>query len=364
MTNKTILMIDPEMMALTMSKVLFTKAGYGFKSAKTGEAGITAACGDGASPSPDLIITENVLPDMDGITFLNKLKAALPKPPPVVLLTSQKIDEKEQEPFFEAGFSALLDKPFRYKEFVNVVKNLFLLAEAHEKNVALQAKVFEQEKHLAMLELIKGVNDKVINRLGMVTMTCDMLPMFADSQDWDGLKETTADIKKSVDESIKVIQDLRSGFDFSADVLQEINFHQVIKSVMERFPDVKFQYDFAKPLPPVLSTEKLEPCIKRIVENSFEAGGKGVEVAVSVDHDSTGENLRITISDNGPGMTQEVLHKSLTPFFSTRGQERLGLGIWYVNKFAESHGGKVAVESQEGKGTTVVISLPVKQESG
>jgi signal transduction histidine kinase len=356
MTNKTILMIDPEMMALTMSKVLFNKAGYGFHSAKTGESGIEAACRE----RPDLIITENILPDMDGIAFLNKLKEVLPKPPPVVLLTSQKISEKEQEPFFEAGFSALLDKPFRYKEFVNVVKNLFLLAEAHEKNAALQSKIFEQEKNLAMLELVKGVNDKVINRLGTATMFCDMVPMFDDSEN----QETMAEIKKSVDESIKVIEDLRSGFDFSSDEAQELDIHQVIKSVMDRFTEVKFQYDSENSLPSIQSTGKLEPCVKRIVENSFEAGGKGVEVAISVDHDSTGENFRITISDNGPGMTEEILHKALTPFFSTRGQERLGLGIWYVNKFAESQGGKVAVQSQEGKGTTVVISLPVRQAGG
>jgi PAS domain S-box-containing protein len=69
----------------------------------------------------------------------------------------------------------------------------------------------------------------------------------------------------------------------------------------------------------------------------------------------------IGVSDTGKGMTQEVLHKIFSPFFTTK-EKGMGLGLAIVKKFVTDHGGRVECESEVGKGTTFRVMLPLALE--
>ena len=70
-------------------------------------------------------------------------------------------------------------------------------------------------------------------------------------------------------------------------------------------------------------------------------------------------NVRITVSDNGVGMTPEVLEKMFNPFFTTRqANQGTGLGMSVSNDVVREHGGTIGVESQPGEGTEITITLP------
>ena len=73
----------------------------------------------------------------------------------------------------------------------------------------------------------------------------------------------------------------------------------------------------------------------------------------------TSEALVLKIIDSGIGMSDEVLGKLFTPFFTTR-EEGTGLGLVTSRKIVEAHGGQLYVESKLGAGTTVMVSLPVR----
>jgi len=66
----------------------------------------------------------------------------------------------------------------------------------------------------------------------------------------------------------------------------------------------------------------------------------------------------VKISDTGIGMSEEVKNQMLDPFLTTRRPERTGQGMGIVKR----HGGMMEVESEEGKGTTLTMSLPIKNE--
>ncbi len=70
--------------------------------------------------------------------------------------------------------------------------------------------------------------------------------------------------------------------------------------------------------------------------------------------------VRIGISDTGLGMTEEVRHRCMEPFFSTKGENGTGLGLAMVFGIAKRHDGRVEIESELGKGTTIWISLSTK----
>ena len=88
-----------------------------------------------------------------------------------------------------------------------------------------------------------------------------------------------------------------------------------------------------------------------IAENSVRAGAKLIEI--SIDEDSKTDLLTIEIKDDGHGMSQEVLHKALDPFYTTKTVRRVGLGLPLLKDAAERSGGTFQLESQKNSGTRV-----------
>ena len=73
----------------------------------------------------------------------------------------------------------------------------------------------------------------------------------------------------------------------------------------------------------------------------------------------TGEEICITVSDTGVGMTEDVRQRVLEPFFTTKGHGLgTGLGLSMVHGFVEQSGGHIEIDSAEGSGTTITIHLP------
>jgi signal transduction histidine kinase len=70
------------------------------------------------------------------------------------------------------------------------------------------------------------------------------------------------------------------------------------------------------------------------------------------------EKAEISFSDNGPGMSPEVVSKIFTPLFTTKAQG-MGFGLSICKRIVEAHGGSISVKTELGKGTTFTITLPI-----
>src|SRR5690348_13002271 len=116
---------------------------------------------------------------------------------------------------------------------------------------------------------------------------------------------------------------------------------------------------------------QLESAILNLAVNARDAmpnGGKITIETANVHADansarprklSPGQYVMIAVSDNGVGMSKEVLDRAFDPFFTTKevGQGT-GLGLSQVYGFVRQSGGHVSIDSQEGRGTTVRLYLP------
>lgn len=112
--------------------------------------------------------------------------------------------------------------------------------------------------------------------------------------------------------------------------------------------------------------ERLKEVLVNILENSCEAMVRGgailirEEVRNRIPH---GRSAVIQVSDNGPGVPDQIQKRVFEPFFSTK-EEGSGLGLSIASRIIEEHGGTLDLISSEGAGAAFVISLPIKETSG
>ena len=86
-----------------------------------------------------------------------------------------------------------------------------------------------------------------------------------------------------------------------------------------------------------------------VAKNSVTAGATKIEILV----EETPEQLAITITDNGCGMTPEFVKRVTDPFTTTRTTRKVGMGLSLMKMEAQMSGGDLSIESTVGEGTTV-----------
>jgi signal transduction histidine kinase len=95
-----------------------------------------------------------------------------------------------------------------------------------------------------------------------------------------------------------------------------------------------------------------------LVSNAIDAcDEEGAAVSVSA-RDVGSDRLMIQVSDQGCGMDEKSRRCLFQPFFSSKGSKGTGLGLSVTRKIVHEHGGRIEVDSEEGKGSTFRIILP------
>ena len=128
-----------------------------------------------------------------------------------------------------------------------------------------------------------------------------------------------------------------------------------------RYRNIDIQADYAADLPLITSdSSQLQQVFLNILNNAIDAIGKEGEINIRSKHIAKNNEIRIEIDDNGPGIPKDVLNKIFDPFFTTKEVGKgTGLGLSISYSIVEKLGGRMMVASEEGKGTTFTIYLPV-----
>ncbi len=108
-----------------------------------------------------------------------------------------------------------------------------------------------------------------------------------------------------------------------------------------------------------LDVKYLKQALMNMVKNAIAAMPNGGVLRVLTSQ--KGDDVVLRISDNGIGMSDEIMSKIFEPYFTTK-DFGSGIGLTLVYKVIKEHNGEIAVISQEGKGTTFTISFPVPQK--
>ncbi len=107
-----------------------------------------------------------------------------------------------------------------------------------------------------------------------------------------------------------------------------------------------------------VDSDQITQALLNIFLNAIESMGSGGELYVETIQKPEQKWVEIRISDTGSGISQENLPRIFDPFFSTK-KKGTGLGLAITAKIIEAHKGEISAESEEGKGTTFRIHLPL-----
>lgn len=127
-----------------------------------------------------------------------------------------------------------------------------------------------------------------------------------------------------------------------------------------KIENISFHTDLAATSDMVLcSGNQIKQACIAILLNAAEAVYENGGIVIRTSNPD-GDHIRLEISDNGVGIAPEDLPHVFEPFFSTKEKASgIGLGLAIVHGIVQSHKGKIEVDSELGKGTTITITLPV-----
>jgi CheY-like chemotaxis protein len=113
-----------------------------------------------------------------------------------------------------------------------------------------------------------------------------------------------------------------------------------------------------RPLPLVLGDAgRVEQILLNLALNAGEAMPEGGTLTITTD--VAGGSVRLTVVDTGVGMDEETRERVFEPFFTTkRAGEGTGLGLTTVYGIVRQFGGEIRIDSEVGRGTTIVVTLP------
>ena len=108
-----------------------------------------------------------------------------------------------------------------------------------------------------------------------------------------------------------------------------------------------------------MDREQMQKVLENLLMNACEASGPEGRIAVATGcQESFAE---ITVTDNGCGMSKEFIEKNLFRPFQTTKKKGMGIGLYHCKTIVEAHGGRIHVESEQGKGTTFRVLLPLER---
>lgn len=224
-------------------------------------------------------------------------------------------------------------------------------------------KLAKSEREQAWREMAKQVAHEIKNPLTPMLLSVQSFERKFNPED-ENIREKLSEYSKTLIQQIDVMSAIASAFsDFAKMPTQnkeEIEVISVIKLAIDIFNDecVRFQSE-EKELFAFLDKTQLIRVLTNLVKNALQATEETENPEIIVDVISENEFLKITVSDNGKGIANELKELIFEPKFTTK-TSGMGLGLAMTKNIIEAYDGNISFTSEKNKGTTFTVILPKK----
>jgi len=354
---KTILIIDDQEQNLHLIGTVLTMAGYGVIRASRGEAAFALL----AASTPDLILLDMCMPEMNGIEVCRKLKAKeCWADIPIIFLSSA--DEKNLiVEALECGGADYVTKPFNKAELLSRVRAHLALKEAREQ---LRDLAEDKDELLGLLTHDLG-NDLLglhLNAVALEKQLGNIPPHCAAflSNIARSTEVITAFVQEFLaNQSAEHIQVQPEPLDIRVILREGVERHVILAegkkiTLAVEFPDY--------PLYAHADQEGLLRVLDNLLSNAVKFSPTGSSVTLTAGVGPLAWT-HFSIRDEGPGFTAKDQEKMFRRYGRlsarpTAGEHSSGLGLSIVKRLVETMNGRIIVESKTGEGACITVSLP------
>jgi PAS domain S-box-containing protein len=260
--------------------------------------------------------------------------------------------------YLEFSTSPIFNEKGEVTGSVHIVKDITERKQAEEKLIVT-------DRLASVGELASGIAHELNNPLTGVIGFSELL---LEKDIPDEIREDIKIIYSEAQRTAEVVKGLLTFARRHPPVKQLVNITSIIEKVLElrayeqRVSNIQVITNFASDLPEVMADYfQLQQVFLNIIINAehfmIEAHNRG---NLTITTERTGNIIKTSFADDGPGISKENLGHVFDPFFTTKEVGKgTGLGLSICHGIITEHGGRMYAESELGKGATFVVELPI-----
>lgn len=333
-----------------------------------------------------VVIVDQRMPEMKGVTLLREIVKHYPDTIRILITAYSDIDAVV-EAINTGQVYKYVSKPWEHEDvkasIMRAIESYYLTKERErltEEKIAAARKAAESNRLASLGMLAAGIAHEINNPLVSISTFFKLIPQRVkdlalksgvelDQSFWGDFFQVADGELTRVQNLVKELLSLAKPpkYDF-----EETSLAQLIKSETQIFESaakekgVQFFVDVDESMPLMrCDRSRIKQLLLNLVLNAIQAtsnGGKVVVQSRGVKGRGSNRQLEIAVVDTGEGISKDKLDKLFQPFFTTK-QRGTGLGLVVCDFIVRHHGGEIRVESEVGKGTTFIVSLPLQAQT-
>lgn len=382
-----ILVVDDEGIILQLATMVLTSRGFEVFTAQSGPECLEMV----ARVKPALVLLDYMMPGMDGMTTLRRLRTQ--HPDTYVIMLTGKGSERIAVEVMKAGAADYILKPFKNQDLVERIENVLrirrieihnrelreererLLSEIEGWNMELERRVAEKtreleqahaeilqaEKLAALGHVSAGMAHEIRNPLNAIGLFAQILkPALAHDAEKSGYIDKLLNEIGRIDDILTKLLNASKG---PKATLGPVCLIETIDRILDTFDEqikanqVRVEKRYLQVPPPMMADcGEIEQIFNNLFANSLYEMQHGGVLGVEVRHD--GRKLMVTVSDTGSGIPKENLNQIFDPFFTTK-TKGTGFGLSVVLRIVKNYQGHIHVDSSPGEGTVFNLEFPL-----
>jgi len=356
-SKKKILIVDDSLQVTLLVSRYLEGQGFQVSMASNGQMAIEKVL----SESPEVVLLDFILPDISGRDVLERVKA-INGDTAVIIMTGYGGEEVAVD-LMKAGAADYLAKPFSREALLKSLEEVLKIRDSQ----------IEDRKHAGFSSLenfFPFLAHEVRNPLHAIGGALAIIQRRSDLRD-----AVLSRSVKIIQEEVQHLNDfVQECLDFVRPLTKsrflEVEINEIISVVInvishifeERSRRIKIRTDLDPQLPKAYANyEEMKGAFLNILKNSFEAIEENGEITIKTIFQANPYpgTVEVLFTDNGMGIKKENLKYLFSPFYTNK-VRGTGLGLAICRRIiVERHKGKIQVTSEEGKGTTIKVELPL-----
>ncbi|MDF3070072.1 MAG: pleC [Polyangiaceae bacterium] len=333
---------------------------------------------------PDLVLSDMMMPGMDGVSLLNELRADERTNTIPVILISARAGEEARLEGLETGADDYLIKPFAARELLTRVNTHLEMARvrrnAYDQLAAAQAQLVQSAKMASLGQLVAGIAHEINNPLAFALSHLSTVERsLADVESkleaeiargpqvtWQRARTRAEEMRGGLQRIQELVLKLRTFSRLDEGELKPASVRDSVGSALTILNHrlegrIRVTTHFGEPDVIYCYAGLLNQAIMNLLTNAIDAiEGTGT---VHISSGAEGKWYVISIEDSGAGIPEDIREQVFNPFFTTKPVgEGTGLGLSITYSIIKKHGGSIELERGEGGGTRATITLPLRTQ--